>query len=268
MGEWQTSVLWGLGAGVLVAVVAFAFRRAAPAWTAGGRLAVLIVVAIVLGAAAPVLVRGSDPGAAGQADDPLPGLSARLDSADLDDRLTALEELHRLADNPSMVSRIVTMLSEFVRERARKAADPRCAGSAPAKDVVSALGVLAARIYSEDTGSVVDLHGTCLANAPLGSLYAPGGTFVDADLSGARLNTSDLTGADLARANLSGASLVHTTLVDTRLIDVRFADTDLSGAQFSDDTLWPPQHEDAVMAASSFTTTTFLIGELVLSDPR
>ncbi|GAB1512407.1 pentapeptide repeat-containing protein [Actinophytocola sp. KF-1] len=267
MGEWAAPVLWGLGAGVLVAVWAFAFRRAAPAWTAGGRLAVLIVVAVVLGAAVPVTVRSSGSQHAEQADDRLARLAARLDSADLGERLTALEELFRLVDHPSSVPRIVAMLSEFVRERAPKAGDPRCAGSEPAQDVASALSVLGARAQP-GSGVVVDLRGTCLVHARLGSFSAPGGTFADADLSGARLNAADLTGADLARANLSGASLAGTNLVDTRLVDARFADTDLRGAHFSDDTLWPPWREEAVMAASSFATTTFVIGELVLSDPR
>jgi hypothetical protein len=270
MGEWTASVITGLCAGVLVAVLAFAFRGAAPRWAAGGRLAALIVAAVLLGAALPVaLQRPPAPPPAGFEDTTLTRIRAALESGEQNERLDALEELDNLMHNGMAHGReTVELLSGFVRKQAAKADDPACADSGPAEDVAVALSVLAARPIPYDEDAVVDLHGTCLAFTSLQGLSAHGGRFGDANLAGAMLKSSDLTRADLARANLAGASLVGTNLVDTRFVDARFAETDLSDAVFSDDTLWPSQHEDAVMAASSFATTTFVIGELVLSDPR
>jgi uncharacterized protein YjbI with pentapeptide repeats len=269
MGDWPASVAGGLIAGVAVAVLACSYRGRT--WTGGGRLAVLLVAAIVLGAATPVLLRPpEDPRpAASDTDDTLTRTVARLKSADLDERLAALEVLDRLAQQyVAKVPAIFAALAGFVRHQAPKAGDPRCAGSVPAADVDAALATLRARPYDHDATAAIDLRGTCLAGADLRALRMPGGTLADADLSGAMLKSADLTEADLARTNLAGASLAGADLVDTRFAGARFAETDLSHAQFSDDTLWPAQHEDAVLAASSFATTTFVIGELVLSDPR
>ena len=270
MGDWQVSVFTGLGAGVLVAVLAFVFRGAAPRWTGGGRLAVLIVAAVLFGAAIPVALRQPpEVGPAGLEDTTLTRIRATLESGEQGERLAALDELNNLMHNGrAQGPDTVELLSGYVRERAAKAGDPTCADTGPAEDVAVALAVLATRPTSYDADAVVDLHGTCLAFTHLRGLSAHGGRFGDANLTGAMLASADLTGADLARTNLAGASLDSTNLVDTRLVDSRFAETDLHGAHFSDDTLWPSQHEDAVLAASSFATTTFVIGELVLSDPR
>jgi hypothetical protein len=271
MGDWPAPVAGGLIAGVAVAVLAYVFRGGTRTWTGGGRLAVLLVAATVLGAALPVLLRTSEDTrpVAAVGEDTLTRTVARLKSGDLDERLAALGVLDRLAQQYiAKVPAIFDALADFVRDQAPEAGDPRCAGGVPAADVDAALATLRARPYDHDATAAIDLRGTCLAGADLRALRAPGGRFADADLSGAKLKSADLTGADLARANLAGASLVGTDLIDTRFVDARFADTDLTGALFSDDTLWPSQHEDAVMAASSFATTTFVIGELVLSDPR
>ena len=269
MGDWQASVFTGLGAGVLVAVLAFAFRGAATRWTGGGRLAVLIVGAVLFGAAVPVaLQRPPQARPAAPADTALTRIRAALESEEQSERLAALHELQNLMhDGMVRGPEIVELLSGFVRENAPKAADPACGTTGPAADVAAALTALSTP-PSHGPPAVVDLHGTCLAHAHLRNLAAVGGRFGDANLAGATLTSADLTEADLARANLAGASLSHANLVDTRFIDARFAGTDLRGAHFSDDTLWPSQHEDTVMAASSFATTTFVIGELVLSDPR
>jgi hypothetical protein len=267
MGEWQDSVVLGLAAGVLVAFAAFVFRSSARRWTRGARLGVLIVAAIAAGAAAPVVLFPVEKSIAGPSDDVLARLAIALRSPDLDKRVSALAELDQLAQNrPSTTPAIVTLLSGFVRDRTMKAGDSRCAASEPAEDVDAALGVLRLR-SSPDDGVVVDLHGTCLAHADLRMLSAPGGTFAGANLTGANMKSADLTNADLHDANLSGTSLVNTNLAGTKFFGARFADTDLTGTRFTDDTLWPPQHEDAVLAASSFDTTDFVIGALVLSDP-
>jgi pentapeptide repeat protein len=267
MGEWQESVVFGLAAGVLVAFAAFVFRSAARKWTRGARLGMLIVAAIAVGAAAPAMLFPVEKRLAGPSDDVLARLAIALRSPDLDERMTALAELNRLAQNrPSTTPAIVELLSGFVRDRTMKAGDSRCADSEPARDVDDALGVLRLR-WAPDDGVVVDLHGTCLAHADLRTLPARGGTFAGANLTGANLKSADLARADLHDANLSGASLVKTSLAGTKFFGARFADTDLARARFTDDTLWPPQHEDAVMAASSFDTTDFVIGTLVLSDP-
>lgn len=270
MGEWQAPVLAGLGAGVLVAVCALVFRRAAPQWAGGGRLAVLIVVAVVLGASIPLLLRPVEEPPAGPSDDAVTRLVARLKSGDLGERLAAIRELDELGQyQPRKIPEITEAVSTFVRDRAPKADDPGCASSEPAKDIVAALRLLRARATAYDAHDVVvDLHGTCLAHAEMRATSLVGGKLADANLTGATLKSADLTGADLARANLAGTSLSGAQLVDTRLVDARFAETDLTGAHFSDDTFWPPQHEEAVMAASSFATTTFVIGDLVLTDPR
>ncbi|MBB4912427.1 pentapeptide repeat-containing protein [Actinophytocola algeriensis] len=271
MGDWLAPVAGGLVAGVAVAVLAYLCRDGTRTWTGGGRLAVLLVVAIVLGAATPVLLRPPEDTrpVTSAGDDTLTRTVARLKSADLDERLAALAVLDRLAQQyVGKVPAIFAALAEFVRRQAPEAGDQRCAGSVPAADVGAALATLRARPYDHDVTAAVDLHGTCLAGADLRGLRLPGGTLADADLSGASLRSADLTRADLARANLAGASLAGSDLIDTRFADTRFAETELSHARFSDDTLWPSQHEDAVMAASSFATTTFVIGELVLSDPR
>lgn len=268
MGAWLAPVLGGLGAGVLVVVLTFAFRRTAPKWATGGRLAVVLVAAILIGAVTPVLLRPSE-GAPAASEDLLAGPMARLRSAELDVRLTAIRELAQLvATNDVERERaIIDRLSEFVRNRAPGAEDPRCADSAPEDDVEAVLDLLRAR-PTFDGRSVVDLHGTCLANADLRAVPLPRAKLRSVNLSGSNLKSADLAGADLSGANLSGTTLVGTSLLDTTFIGARFSDTDVLGAQFSDDTLWPPQLEDAVMAASSFATTTFVIGELVLSDPR
>lgn len=270
MGDWQASVFTGLGAGVLVTVLAFVFRGAAPRWTGGGRLAALIVAAVLFGAAIPVALRQPpEVRPAAFEDTTLTRIRAELASEEQSERLAALQELRNLMHNGmARGPETIELLSGFVRKNAPKADDPACAATGPAEDVASALAVLATRPTSYDATEVVDLHGTCLAHAHLRNLSATGGRFGDANLAGATLAGADLTRADLARANLAGTSLVGSNLVDTRFIDARFAETDLRGAHFSDDTLWPSQHEDAVMAASSFATTTFVIGELVLSDPR
>lgn len=270
MGDWLTPVAGGLIAGVAVAVLAYLCRGAAPKWTGGGRLAVLLVVAIALGAGTPLLLRQSgDAHPVEQDDGGFTDTVARLRSADLDERVAAVGALDRLAQYSfAKLPKIIEVLAEFVRGRAPKADDPGCADSVPAEDVDAALAVLRARPHEYDVDAPIDLHGTCLAGADLRGLRAPGGKFGDVNLTGASLKSAELTGADLARAILDGASLKGAALIDTRLVDARFAGTDVTGAQFSDDTLWPPRHEDAVLAASSFATTNFVIDELVLSDPR
>ena len=271
MGEWLAPVTGGVVAGVAVAVLAYWFRGGTRKWTGGGRLAVLLVAAIALGAATPVLLRPSEDARPVPSvdDDTLSRALARLESDDIDERLAALDVLDRMAQQYyGKTTEIVQALAEFVRRQAPKADDPRCTGSEPAADVDAALASIRARPYDHRITAPIDLHGACLAGADLRAIRMPGGTFADADLSGALVRSADLTDADLARTNLAGASLAGSTLVDTRFADARFAETDLSHTEFSDDTLWPAQLEDAVMAASSFATTTFVIGELVLSDPR
>jgi hypothetical protein len=270
MGDWLAPVAGGLVAGVAVAVLAYLCRGGTRTWTGGGRLAVLLVGAIALGAATPVLLRPSeDAHPVTTTDDTLSRALARLGSDDIDERLAALDVLDRLGKRyiPE-VPEIFAALAKFVRHQAPKAGDPRCPGSEPAADVDAALATLRAGPYSHDITAPIDLRGACLAGADLRAIRMPGGTLADADLSGALIKSADLTRTDLARTNLAGASLAGSNLIDTRFADARFAETDLTGAQFSDDTLWPSQLEDAVMAASSFATTTFVIGELVLSDPR
>lgn len=270
MGEWLAPVAGGLIAGVAVAVLAIMFRGTAPKWTVGGRLAVLIVAAVLIGAATPVLLRPSqDARPVGADDDTLTRLAAQLRSADLDARLAAIRELDQLGQyQPVKVPEIIELTAEFVRDRAPKADDPRCASGEPAEDVYAALKLLRARATTYDANAIIDLHGTCLANADIRAISLLGAKLAGANLTGSSLKSADLTRADLHDANLAGTSLAGANLVDTKLIGARFADTDVRGAQFSDDTFWPPQHENAVMAASSFATTTFVIGELVLSDPR
>lgn len=266
MGEWQESVVFGLAAGVLVAVVAFVFRSGARKWTSGAPLGLLIVAAIAVGATAPAVLHPVEKRLAGPSDDVIARLAMALESADLDTRLAALAEMTTLVQNrPAVVAGIVELLSGFVRDRAPAGSDARCADSKPAPDVDAALGVLRLRSAADDTEVVVDLHGACLAHADLRTISARGGTFAGANLTGANLKSADLANADLHDANLTGTSLVTTNLAGATFIGARFADTALSRAQFTDDTLWPPRHEDAVLAASSFATSTFVIGELVLA---
>lgn len=268
MGEWQESVVFGLAAGVLVAVVAFVLRATSRKWTRGDRLAVLVVAAVAVGATVPAVLRPEEHHRATPPDDVLARLATALRSPDSGTRMTALAELDRLAEHrPSTTPAIVELLSGFVRDRTMTADDSRCADSEPAQDIDAALGVLRLRPAPENVGVVVDLHGSCLAHADLRTLTARGGALAGANLTGANLKGAVLEHADLHDANLSGASLVNTGLAGTKLFGARFAGTDLTRARFTDDTLWPPQHEDAVLAASSFATTDFVIGELVLSDP-
>ena len=88
------------------------------------------------------------------------------------------------------------------------------------------------------------------------------------DLTGAVLVNMNLDGANLTGARLTGADLHHAYVIGTDFTDAHLDGTDVSGARWSDETSWPPEHEQLVLAASTFGATSYVIGELRLPDPQ
>jgi uncharacterized protein YjbI with pentapeptide repeats len=194
--------------------------------------------------------------------EPLGRATARLGSADLDERLVAIQQLELLMwryDSPHQPA-VMTTLSTFVRERAS-----RC-GSELAKDIDLAMTVLGRREISGDDDTVMDLHDVCLSNIELANNDFQRANLSGADLTGAVLVNVNLDGADLTGARLTGADLHHAYVIGADLTDAHLDGTDVSDVRWSDETSWPSEYEQLVLAATTFGATSHVIGELRLPD--
>lgn len=194
--------------------------------------------------------------------EPLGRATARLGSADVDERVAGIRQLELFMwqyDSPHQPA-VMTTLSTFVRERAT-----RCEGE-PAADVDLAMTVLGRREISGDDGTVMDLHGTCLAGVELANGDFQRANLSRADLTGAVLVNVTLDDADLTGARLTGADLRHAYVIGTDLTDAELDGADVSHVRWSDVTAWPPEYERLVIDASNFGATDRVIGELRLPD--
>lgn len=269
MGAWQTSVLSGVGAGVLAAALTLVLRRTFRlSWLIGGRLAVVVVVFVGLGALAPFLLPKPSVAARDPEPDPLGHATALLGSARLDDRVAAVHELEQLMrlDDFQLQPEVVVTLSTFVRERAPAAG---CGSTGPAEDVelaVTVLGNRAGDLY--DRSATVDLHGVCLARTDLRYMTFPGANLSGADLTGSSLRQTTLEGANLTRTRLTAVDFHTANLQDADLMGAELGGSSLTGVMWSDDTRWPPEHEQTVLDVSYFDTTFFVIRELRLPDQQ
>ena len=213
--------------------------------------ACLVAVVLVLTPAGPVPRPVADP---------LGRATARLASADLDERVAGIHQLELLMwqyESPHQPA-VMTTLSTFVRERAA-----RC-GSEPAEDVDLAMTVLGRRELSGDEDTVMDLHDVCLARVELANRDFQRANLSGADLTGAVLVNARFDNADLTGARLTGADLHHAFVVGTDLTDAHLDGTDVSDVRWSDETSWPPEYEQLVLAASSLDAGVHVIGELRL----
>lgn len=258
----MASVVGGVGAGVLGAVLLFLLRRAF-GWerVTVGWFAVVVVLFGCLGAVVPVLAPASP--VPRPVAEPLGRATARLGSADLDERLVAIQQLELLMwhyDSPHQPA-VMTTLSTFVRERAS-----RCENEELAADVRLAMTVLGRRDISGDDDTVMDLRDVCLARIELANNDFQRADLSGADLTGAVLVNVTLDGANLTEARLTGADLRHAYLVGTDLTGAHLDGTDVSDVRWSDETWWPPEYEQLVLAASSLDAGVHVIGELRLPD--
>lgn len=255
----------GVGAGIVGAVLLLLLRRGLRVrWTAGFTVAVVLFVA--LGVVAPVVLPTAAVRDARPVADPFGRATARLGSPDLDERVAGIHQLELFMwryGSPHQPS-ITTTLSAFVRERAP--VDARCGGREPAEDVELATTVLGRRPTARDGDTVLDLHGVCLALIELSNKDFRRANLAGVDLTGAGLTNTAFDGADLTSARLAGANLRHSNLVDVDLTGTDLDGVDLGGTRWSDGTTWPPEYEPAVLAASSFDTTDYVISELRLPD--
>ena len=194
--------------------------------------------------------------------DPVGRATARLGSPDLDERLAGIHELEGLMrryQSPHQPA-VMRALSAFVRTRTASC------GAAPPKDVEVALSVLRHRDPDRDAGTVMDLHGACLAGIVMTYTDLVRANLGDTDLTGATVAGMALTGARLTGARLTGANLRQSVLVDVDLTGADLDGADLSSVRWSDDTRWPPEYEELALAASSVDTDDYVIGELRLPD--
>jgi hypothetical protein len=260
MGPWQASVVSGIGAGVVAAVLILVLRRVFRSrWTTACTAAV--VVFCVLGATAGYLIPSSAVSPRPMAD-PLGRATTRLGAPDLDERLAAIHELEGLMwryRSPHQPA-VMRALSAFVRSRAPAA---RC-DAEPAEDVEVAMSVLGHRAIARDEDTVMDLHGVCLAGIVMTYINLEHANLGDADLTGATFAGMTLTGVNLSGARLTSTNLSQAALLDADLTDADLAGADLTSARWSDGTVWPPEYEQAVVAASTPDGSYYVIGELRL----
>jgi hypothetical protein len=218
--------------------------------------ALLVAVLVVLAACAPAV--NARPVA-----EPVARASARLDSPDLDERLAGIHELEGLMRryrSPHQPA-VMRALSGFVRARATD-----CGHAEPAEDVDVALSVLRHRDPMRDGGTVMDLHGACLAGIVMTYTNLAHANLSGADLTGATLAGMALSGANLTGARLTAANLRQSVLVGADLTDADLHGADLSRVRWSDDTQWPPEYEQPVLGASTIDGSDYVIGELRLPD--
>jgi len=222
---------------------------------AAGLVAAALVVASVLLAACAPAVRPRPVA------DPVARASARLGSPDLDERLAGVHELEGLMRryrSPHQPA-VMRALSAFVRARATG-----CGHAGPAEDVEVALSVLRHRDPARDGGTVMDLHGACLAGIVMTYTNLAPANLRGADLTGATLAGMALSGGNLAGARLTAANLRQSVLAGADLTDADLDGADLSRVRWSDDTQWPPEYEQPVLGASTVDGAGYVIGELRL----
>lgn len=265
----MAAMVGGLGAGIVGAVLLLLLRHALRSkWTVGFTVAMVAFVSV--GAVAPGLLLPSTVRDARPVAHPLGRATAGLSSSDLSERLGAIHllETQMWGYNSPHQPSIMTALSAFVRDRALPAGDPRCGGEELAEDIDLAMTVLGRRGTAGDGDAVIDLHGVCLAGIELGTWDFQRANLSGVDLTGAGLTNTAFGDANLTSAKLTGANLRHASLAGTDFTDADLDGADLSGASWSDGTLWPPAYEQLVLAASTFATTEYVIGELRLPDPQ
>jgi hypothetical protein len=220
----------------------------------------VVVTLVALGAVVAALVSSPEVDQRPVAE-PVGRAVARLGSPDLDERLAGIHELEGLMrryESPHQPA-VMRALSEFVRTSA-------CGRGEPPEDVEVALSVLRHRDPARDDGTVMDLHGACLAGIVMTYTNLAHADLGDADLTGATLAGMALTGATLTGARLTGANLRQSELADADLTGADLDGAELSSVRWSDDTRWPAEYERLVLAASSVDASDYVIGALRLPD--
>ncbi|MGW5119313.1 pentapeptide repeat-containing protein [Streptomyces noursei] len=167
----------------------------------------------------------------------------QLASDKLEERLGAVYGLEQvMAESPPEHATVVSVLSAFVRERARREDEPAPEGGAgqlgppppfgtePRADVRAAMEVLARRPERAEARRV-DLRRTALVGLMMRSFdFDAPPRLARAYLTWADLRRADLRGVDLRGAILNGADLRLSMLAGALLDDAAIANADLRGA--------------------------------------
>ncbi|MEU7306311.1 pentapeptide repeat-containing protein [Streptomyces sp. NPDC007206] len=176
----------------------------------------------------------------------------QLASDKLEERLGGIYGLeHVMAESPQEHATAVSVLSAFIREKARRTDPPVPTGSdeartsrpvpewgtEPSADIRAAVEVLARRPEREEARRV-DLRSSQLVGLSLRSFDFPAPPRLSrALLTWADLCRADLRGAELSGAILTSADLRHACLARACLDQALMARADLRGALLSEATL-------------------------------
>lgn len=206
----------------------------------------------------------------------------QLASDKLEERLGAVYGLeHVMADSPQEHATVVSVLTAFVRERARRdpltipedggrqEGPPPHFGTEPPADIRAAMDVLARRPDHEEAGRMdfrrTRLTGLMLRRMDFGSPPDLAYAYLTwADLRRADLRGADLRGAILNRADLS-LSILHGALLD----GAQFSEADLRGAYLGDEsTLLGTDLGGADLTETEGLTAAQLAGALLDEETR
>ncbi|QIP72086.1 pentapeptide repeat-containing protein [Streptomyces sp. VN1] len=169
----------------------------------------------------------------GQVTDRYNAAVTNIGADSLEVRLGGIYALQRIMeDSPRDQPSIVNVLSNYIRNHAKKPKQPADASTGePASDIQAALTALRSREPSHDGTARVDLADADLTGADLR----------DANLSSADLRDADLFGANLTFADLFGADLTDADLRDANLSSADLRGADLTGANLSGANLFFPR---------------------------
>ncbi|MFD0008727.1 pentapeptide repeat-containing protein [Streptomyces sp. NPDC127178] len=154
----------------------------------------------------------------------------------LEVRLGGIYALQRIMeDSPRDQPSIISVLSTYVRNHAKKPKPGTEWPKDPPSDIQAALTALGSRNPDHDGTALIALHNANLTGANLRDAGLTGANLTDADLTdanlyGADLRDAGLTGADLTGANLYSADLTGGDLPGAGLYGADLGDADLTGA--------------------------------------
>ncbi|WP_369228907.1 pentapeptide repeat-containing protein [Streptomyces sp. R21] len=180
----------------------------------------------------------------------------------------ALERI--MEDSPRDQSRIVAVLSAFVRSHSRVPAGGfavQKAGSAPPAlppTVLAVIRVLADRPAGRDGSAVVDWSGSDLRGLQLAPQSAVAGAppIPAAPFGGARLKNSDLRGVQFSKMDLSRAFLNDARLAGATLTQVNLAGADLTKVHAEKATVRDSVLKEAILRGAQLTGTNFVRSDL------
>ncbi|WP_327744751.1 pentapeptide repeat-containing protein [Streptomyces europaeiscabiei] len=181
----------------------------------------------------------------------------------------ALERI--MEDSPRDQSRIVSVLSAFVRSHSRVPANGfavQKAGSKPPvlpPTVLAVIRVLEDRPLSRDSLGVVDWSDSDLRGIHLAGQNTAAGAPPPSSRSpfgGSRLRSSDLRGVEFTQMDLSRADLTDAYLADAKLINVNLTGADLTKARAEKAHMGGSVFHEANLRGAHLTGTTFVHADL------